>query len=49
VLWLRPSSRRRWGRIRIEGIVAEIDASERNRRVRIDVRVIEQLSPEQSA
>ncbi|HOY78986.1 MAG TPA: ComEC/Rec2 family competence protein [Hyphomonadaceae bacterium] len=34
--------------VRIEGVIAEIDASERSRRVRIDVRAIERLSPEQT-
>lgn len=33
------------GPVRIEGIIAEIDASERSRRVRIDVRAIERLAP----
>ena len=36
------------GPVRIEGIVAEIDASERSRRVRIAVRAIENLTPEQT-
>lgn len=34
------------GPVRIEGIIAEIDSSERSRRVRIDVRAIERLTPE---
>lgn len=36
------------GPVRIEGIVAEIDASERSRRIRIAPRAIEGLSPEQT-
>ncbi len=36
------------GPVRIEGIVAEIDSSERSRRVRVDVRAIEGLTPEQT-
>ena len=43
-----PILKEEMGPVRIEGIVAEIDASERSRRVRIDVRVIERLSPEQT-
>jgi acyl-coenzyme A synthetase/AMP-(fatty) acid ligase len=34
--------------VRIEGVVAKIDASERSRRVGIDVRAVERLSPEQT-
>jgi competence protein ComEC len=36
------------GPVRIEGVVAEVDASERSRRVRIAVRAIEGLPPEQT-
>lgn len=36
------------GPVRIEGVVAEIDASERSRRIRIDVRAIEDLTPERT-
>ena len=36
------------GPVRIEGIVAEIDASERSRRIRLHVRAIEGLTPEQT-
>lgn len=43
-----PILKEEMGPVRIEGVVAEIDASERSRRVRIDVRVIERLSPEQT-
>lgn len=36
------------GPVRIEGIVAEIDASERSRRIRVHVRAIEGLPPDQT-
>jgi competence protein ComEC len=36
------------GPARIEGVVAEVDASERSRRIRIHVRAIEGLTPEQT-
>ncbi len=36
------------GPVRIEGVIAEIDASERSRRIRIHVRAIEGLAPEQT-
>jgi competence protein ComEC len=36
------------GPVRIEGVVAEVDASERSRRVRIAVRAIEGLPPDQA-
>ena len=36
------------GPVRIEGIIAEIDASERSRRIRVHVRAIEGLTPEQT-
>ncbi len=39
-----PVLREEIGPVRIEGIIAEIDASERSRRVRIDVRAIERLT-----
>jgi competence protein ComEC len=41
-----PILKEEMGPVRIEGIIAEIDASERSRRVRIDVRAIERLTPE---
>lgn len=41
-----PVLKEEMGPDRIEGIIAEIDASERSQRVRIDVRAIERLSPE---
>ena len=41
-----PVLKEEMGPVRIEGIIAEIDASERSRRVRIDVRAIERLTPE---
>ena len=41
-----PILREEIGPVRIEGIIAEIDSSERSRRVRIDVRAIERLTPE---
>jgi competence protein ComEC len=41
-----PVLKEQMGPVRIEGIIAEIDASERSQRVRIDVRAIERLSPE---
>lgn len=40
-----PVLREEMGPVRIEGVIAEIDASERSRRVRIDVRAIERLTP----
>lgn len=43
-----PLLKEQIGPVRIEGVIAEIDASERSRRVRIDVRAIERLSPEQT-
>ena len=43
-----PILKEEMGPVRIEGVIAEIDASERSRRVRIDVRAIERLSPEQT-
>lgn len=43
-----PVLKEQMGPVRIEGVIAEIDASERSRRVRIDVRAIERLSPEQT-
>jgi competence protein ComEC len=43
-----PILREQIGPVRIEGIIAEIDSSERSRRVRIDVRAIEGLTPEQT-
>lgn len=41
-----PVLKEEMGPVRIEGIIAEIDASERSQRVRIDVRAIERLAPE---
>lgn len=43
-----PVLRQEIGPARIEGVVAEIDASERSRRIRIHVRAIEGLAPEQT-
>lgn len=43
-----PILKEQMGPVRIEGVIAEIDASERSRRVRIDVRAIERLTPEQT-
>lgn len=43
-----PILKEEMGPVRIEGVIAEIDASERSRRVRIDVRAIERLPPEQT-
>lgn len=43
-----PILKERIGPVRIEGVIAEIDASERSRRVRIDVRSIEGLPPAQT-
>ena len=43
-----PLLKEQIGPVRVEGIIAEIDASERSRRVRIDVRAIEGLTPEQT-
>jgi competence protein ComEC len=36
------------GPVRIEGVIAEIDASERSRRIRLAVRAIEDLTPSQT-
>ncbi len=47
-LMAAPVLRQEIGPVRIEGVIAEIDASERSRRIRIDVRAIEGLSPEQT-
>ena len=43
-----PILREEIGPVRIEGVVAEIDSNERNRRIRIAVRAIEGLAPEQT-
>jgi competence protein ComEC len=43
-----PVLREEIGPVRIEGVVAEIDASERSRRVRLHVRAIEGLTPDQT-
>ena len=43
-----PVLKEQMGPVRIEGVIAEIDASERSRRVRIDARAIERLTPEQT-
>lgn len=43
-----PILKEQIGPVRIEGVVAEIDASERSRRIRLDVRAIEGLPPEQT-
>lgn len=43
-----PILKEQIGPVRVEGIIAEIDSSERSRRVRIDVRAIEGLTPEQT-
>lgn len=43
-----PILKEQIGPVRVEGVIAEIDASERSRRVRIDVRAIEGLTPEQT-
>jgi len=43
-----PVLKEQMGPVRIEGVIAEIDASERSRRVRIDVRAIERLTPDQT-
>jgi competence protein ComEC len=43
-----PMLKEEIGPVCIEGVVAEIDASERSRRIRIDVRAIERLTPEQT-
>ena len=45
ILVAAPVLKEEMGPVRIEGIIAEIDASERSRRVRIDVRAIERLGP----
>jgi competence protein ComEC len=47
-LVLAPILREEIGPVRIEGVIAEIDASERSRRIRIDVRAVEDLTPEQT-
>ncbi len=43
-----PILKEQIGPVRVEGVIAEIDASERSRRVRIDVRAIEGLQPAQT-
>ncbi len=43
-----PVLKEQIGPVRIEGVIAEIDASERSRRVRIDVRAIERLGQAQT-
>lgn len=43
-----PILKERVGPVHIEGVITEIDASERSRRVRIDVRAIEGLPPHQT-
>lgn len=43
-----PILKEQIGPVRIEGVIAEIDASERSRRVRIDVRSIEGLTAAQT-
>jgi len=43
-----PILKEQVGPVRVEGVIAEIDASERSRRVRIDVRAIEGLAPDQT-
>ncbi len=43
-----PILKEQIGPVRIEGTIVEIDASERSRRVRIDVRAIEDLTPAQT-
>ncbi len=43
-----PILKEQMGPVRIEGTIVEIDASERSRRVRIDVRAIEGLTPDQT-
>jgi competence protein ComEC len=45
-LMAAPMLHREIGPVRIEGIVAEIDSNERNRRIRIAARAIEGLTPE---
>ncbi len=47
-LMTAPILKEQMGPVRIEGVIAEIDASERSRRVRIDVRAIERLTPQQT-
>ena len=47
-LMAAPVLREEIGPVRIEGIVAEIDSNERNRRIRVAVRAIEGLAPEQT-
>lgn len=41
-----PVLREEIGPVRIEGVIAEIDSNERNRRIRVAVRAIEGLTPE---
>lgn len=48
VLVAAPTLHETIGPARIEGVVAEIDASERSRRIRISVRAIEGLTPAQT-
>jgi competence protein ComEC len=43
-----PILKEQIGPVRVEGTIVEIDASERSRRVRIDVRAIEGLTPAQT-
>ena len=43
-----PILKEQMGPVRVEGTIVEIDASERSRRVRIDVRAIEGLTPDQT-
>lgn len=43
-----PVLSREMGPVRIEGTLAEIDASERSRRIRLHVRAMEGLTPEQT-
>ena len=43
-----PILKEQIGPVRVEGTIVEIDASERSRRVRIDVRAIEGLTPDQT-
>jgi len=45
ILVAAPILKEQIGPVGVEGIIAEIDASERSRRVRIDVRAIEGLTP----
>lgn len=43
-----PVLREQIGPVRLEGIIAEIDSNERNRRIRVAVRAIEGLAPGQT-